>query len=462
MYTAISLFSGIGGIDLAFALAGFDITAQVEIDPYCREVLKRHAGDYWPNAAQFTDVRAVGADELGEADVIFGGFPCQNISIAGKGAGLAGEQSGLWYEFRRIIGEVRPRFVFLENVPAITFRGGAEVVGHLAALGYDARWGIVAASDAGAPHQRSRWWCVGYRDGFGYDLSTDAGINGSALRQASPRTHDAAEPERTRPVWQQLAGDASGLGLQTRADFAASVREEPFADVAGTADGGDVDDANLYGYTPTNEYAVVRSSIGAGYVTSDVAQPRMGRAADGLPGGLHGTGGLNDKQVGSPQTGTTSSDEYGTVRDVRDDKWAVGEASRRLSEADRCNDPVSKVSRETRNGNGAAESKGHETMSDLRSGVHSLHTLSQPDMQQGLPERVGAQERIQTMAAVLINHQFPAGPGPQHPWEPPRQIVSRGPHWKHRIKALGNSVVPQCVYPFALEIRNMLEEGESR
>lgn len=150
---AVSLFSGIGGIDLAFAAAGFDITAQVEIDPYCREVLKRHAGDYWPNAAQFTDVRAVGADELGEADVIFGGFPCQDISIAGNGAGLAGEQSGLWYEFRRIIGEVRPRFVFLENVPAITFRGGAEVVGHLAALGYDARWGIVAASDAGAPHR---------------------------------------------------------------------------------------------------------------------------------------------------------------------------------------------------------------------------------------------------------------------------------------------------------------------
>ena len=75
-------------------------------------------------------------------------------------------------------------------------------------------------------------------------------------------------------------------------------------------------------------------------------------------------------------------------------------------------------------------------------------------------ERMGelwVQERIQTMAAVLINHQFPAGPGPQHPWEPPRRIVQRGAHWKHRVKALGNAVVPQVVYPFAVEIMRLLE-----
>lgn len=670
MYTAISLFSGIGGIDLAFALAGFDITAQVEIDPYCREVLRKHAGQYWPNAAQFIDVRSVGADELGaQADVIFGGFPCfaadtliltrdgympiqdvrvgmfvlshtgtwrkvtstmnrhanntvtingmgiiettttsehpyftslqtpkwdndrrryvrsfsqlewieaqaltdkhfltqvlpaetyndehteafwwivgryladgwrvqrkgrenagrvvicaayhesdaiqtaiesaglratrvndrtvvkfhivrnelyrflepfghgaygkhlpgwclelsqakaaalldgymtgdgsryrntnghyagwkattvspalalsmallaqrarnivasvhkaeiaeattiegrlvrqqtqyqiaipdrqrsafiegkygykpvrrttrtdgttvynisvevdesyiangaivhncQDISIAGKGAGLAGERSGLWYEFRRIIGEVRPRFVFLENVPAITFRGGAEVVGHLAALGYDARWGIVAASDAGAPHRRERWWCVGYRDGLGHDLSTDAGRNGGALRQASTGAHDAAEPERTRPVWQQL-GDASGV---------------------------------RYG------------------IPNDAAQD-----------------GTNGQQAVS--------------RDI--------ERESQQSRAERTR-PIPRP---------------------------ADGSLSQPRMGRdadGLPARLDA-------------HRFPAGPGPQHPWEPPRQIVSRGPHWKHRIKALGNSVVPQCVYPFAVEIMRLLE-----
>ena len=161
-FTAGSLFSGIGGIDVAFAAAGFDIRFQVEIDDYCRKVLTKHAPRYWPNATQFMDVRDVGSHNLPYVDVLFGGFPCQDISVAGNGAGLAGARSGLWYEFRRIIGEIRPGVVFLENVPAITSRGGTTVLAHIAALGYDARWGVVGAADAGAPHQRNRWWCVAY------------------------------------------------------------------------------------------------------------------------------------------------------------------------------------------------------------------------------------------------------------------------------------------------------------
>ena len=161
-FTAGSLFSGIGGIDVAFAAAGFDIRFQVEIDDYCRKVLTKHAPRYWPNATQFMDVRDVGSHNLPYVDVLFGGFPCQDISIAGNGAGLAGARSGLWYEFRRIIGEIRPGVVFLENVPAITHRGGTDVIAHLTEMGYDTRWGIVGAADAGAPHQRHRWWCVAY------------------------------------------------------------------------------------------------------------------------------------------------------------------------------------------------------------------------------------------------------------------------------------------------------------
>lgn len=162
-FTAGSLFSGIGGIDVAFAAAGFDIRFQVEIDDYCRKVLRKHAPRYWPNATQHVDIRDVGRAELGTVDVLFGGFPCQDISIAGNGAGLEGERSGLWYEFRRLISDIRPRFVFVENVPAITTRGGTTILAHLTALGYDAPWGIVGAADAGAPHQRNRWWCVAHR-----------------------------------------------------------------------------------------------------------------------------------------------------------------------------------------------------------------------------------------------------------------------------------------------------------
>lgn len=161
--TAISLFSGIGGIDLAFSLAGFDVIAQVEIDPFCRKVLAKHAPKYWPNAVQFEDVKSVGRSNLPAADVIFGGFPCQDISVAGNGEGIKeGTRSGLWYEFRRIIGELRPRFVFLENVPAITGNGGTLVAGHLTALGYDAEWCVVPATSVGATHRRERWYCVAY------------------------------------------------------------------------------------------------------------------------------------------------------------------------------------------------------------------------------------------------------------------------------------------------------------
>lgn len=202
MLTAGSLFSGIGGIDVAFAAARFDIRFQVEIDAFCRKVLAKHAAQYWPNATQHVDVRSVGRAELGYVDVLFGGFPCQDISIAGKGAGIEGARSGLWYEFRRIIGEVRPRAVLLENVPAITHRGGATVIAHLTALGYDARWGIVAAADAGAPHQRDRWFCVAYANGFGHRESATLEIGGGDGERELP----ACAAEREAELYEVIAG----------------------------------------------------------------------------------------------------------------------------------------------------------------------------------------------------------------------------------------------------------------
>lgn len=164
--TAGSLFSGAGMMDYAFAQAGFDIRFQVEIDPYCRKVLSKHAPTYWPNAELHADVRDVREQQLGYVDVLFGGFPCQSISNAGTRAGIqTGTASGLWYEFARLIGDIRPKVVLLENVAAITQRDGIKVITDLASLGYDARWGVISASDAGAPHQRDRWFCVGYANG---------------------------------------------------------------------------------------------------------------------------------------------------------------------------------------------------------------------------------------------------------------------------------------------------------
>jgi DNA (cytosine-5)-methyltransferase 1 len=180
IYKAASFFSGVGGLDLAFAWAGFDIQLHVEIDSYCRKILHKNRA-YWPNAKQKKDIRHVTKTEVGNPHVMFGGFPCQDISIAGKRGGLTkSNRSGLWFEFLRLIKQVRPHVVVLENVaavhvPTIDEHGNEQpapaliVLATLSEVGYDAIWFPVRASDIGAPHQRERWFCVAYRttDGRG-------------------------------------------------------------------------------------------------------------------------------------------------------------------------------------------------------------------------------------------------------------------------------------------------------
>ncbi len=157
-----SLFCGIGGFDLGLERAGMECAWQVEIDPYAQKVLAKH----WPNVRRHADVCTFPPQEGDwQVDVICGGFPCQDISYAGKGAGLAGERSGLWHQFARIIGDLRPRYVIVENVAALLTRGMGEVLGTLASLGYDAEWHVIPASAVGAPHRRDRVWIVGIRVG---------------------------------------------------------------------------------------------------------------------------------------------------------------------------------------------------------------------------------------------------------------------------------------------------------
>jgi DNA (cytosine-5)-methyltransferase 1 len=163
MLKVLDLFSGIGGFSLGLErTGGFKTVAFCEIEPFPRKVLAKH----WPEVRCYHDVRELTADRLAAdgigIDVICGGFPCQDISVAGKGAGLAGERSGLWSEFARLIGELRPRYAIVENVSALLSRGLADVLGDLAALGYDAEWHCIPASAVGAPHRRDRIWIVGY------------------------------------------------------------------------------------------------------------------------------------------------------------------------------------------------------------------------------------------------------------------------------------------------------------
>lgn len=167
--TFLSLFSGIGGFDLGLERAGMRCIGQVEIDPFCRRVLAKH----WPNVPRFEDVKKFKSEMLNERpDVICGGFPCQDISEAGLRAGITGSRSGLWTEFTRIICEIRPSVVIVENVSDLLVRGIGTVLGDLAELGFDAEWHLLSASAFGAPHPRERvfivglsWWNVANADG---------------------------------------------------------------------------------------------------------------------------------------------------------------------------------------------------------------------------------------------------------------------------------------------------------
>ena len=211
----LHLFAGAGGGILGGQLLGHTTVCAVEIEPYCREVLlQRQRDGMLPKFPIWDDVRTFdGRDWRGLVDVVCGGFPCQDISCAGKGAGLAGERSGLWSEFARIIGEVRPRYAFVENSPMLTSRGLGRVLGDLSEMGYDATWCVLGASDVGAPHLRKRIWILaharvlegrdnqqgGSEPNGKWELEeTERGCNATPSARPSERAATISDPELLR------------------------------------------------------------------------------------------------------------------------------------------------------------------------------------------------------------------------------------------------------------------------
>lgn len=203
-----SLFAGIGGLELGLERAGLGPTIwQVEQDAYCRSVLAKH----WPDADRsVTDVCEAGAANLERVDLICGGFPCQDLSYAGKGAGLDGARSGLWFEYLRIIRELRPRFVVVENVAALLARGMDVVLGTLAESGYDALWTSLRASDVGAPHRRERLFIVAYPGCSVVQRRTDS----RSLRDAEDS--GAGEGVQRQRRWNSACDDGEALAYPGR------------------------------------------------------------------------------------------------------------------------------------------------------------------------------------------------------------------------------------------------------
>jgi DNA (cytosine-5)-methyltransferase 1 len=202
-----SLFSGIGGFDAGLERAGMRIVWQCESDDFCRRVLAKH----WPDVPCYEDVcelRGTGRQAVAPVDVLCGGFPCQDLSYAGAGAGLAGARSGLWSEYARIVGELRPSYVVVENVAALLARGLGTVLADLAALGYDAEWDCIPASAVGAPHRRDRIWLVAYPNGQGeHDGPIDAEVG-----RASQPMADSASGGRERGMQRDGSGQACVIG----------------------------------------------------------------------------------------------------------------------------------------------------------------------------------------------------------------------------------------------------------
>lgn len=258
-----SLFAGIGGIDLGFERAGMVCKWQVEINPYAQRVLAKH----WPEVRRHDDVRTWPQPDTERVDVIAGGFPCQDISYAGKGAGLAGERSGLFYEVARIVREMEPRVVVLENVAALLTRGLGDVLGTLASLGYDAEWHCIPAAAVGAPHIRDRMFIVGTAANMG-------NASGHNARQFNVR-----KVEQQRPY---SAGVRGGLQL------------EP------SLSSKDVSDADSQRLTSAQgQRAAAASSRRNKPIANDWwnAQPAVGRVANGVPARVDRLRGLGNAVV---------------------------------------------------------------------------------------------------------------------------------------------------------------------
>lgn len=255
----LDLFSGIGGFSLGLERAGMQTIAFCEVDPACRQVLKKH----WPDVPIFEDVKTLTAKDIHDTvDVICGGFPCQDISLAGKGAGLAGERSGLWYEYRRLIEEIHPRYVIIENVAALRSRGLDQILWSLAEIGYSAEWHCIPASAVSAPHQRDRIWIVGYPNNNGSSSAQDGQSGVPRDDRSATGAQELVKPSGSSNTW---PGDA--------------LADTIFARLEGHAWDGKT------GWQPGSD-----GSIGAASVCSRTdgegwwdIEPDVGRVAHGVP-----------------------------------------------------------------------------------------------------------------------------------------------------------------------------------
>jgi DNA (cytosine-5)-methyltransferase 1 len=313
----ISLFSGIGGFDLGFERAGMECSAQVEWDKWAAAVLKHR----WPDVSHFSDVREVHSNEAGRpdhrldrVDLICGGFPCQDLSVAGKRAGLAGERSGLWHEFRRLVGEIHPRWVVVENVPGLlSSNGGADmavVLRGLADLGYGWAYRVLDAQYFGVAQRRRRVFIVGHSGG-----------GAGAFQVLSDAACGDGNPAPSRDEGRRIAATLTSGSSRPGVNAPGRRREDDTNLVAYKREGGfgieEYDEGRLAGTLESNQgvYHLVTEaydiSARDGVKVSDTSSSLM--ASDGERGGQPGSRNQADTLVATWVVGLK-----GTSVDVHD------------------------------------------------------------------------------------------------------------------------------------------------
>lgn len=223
----LDLFSGIGGISLALH-EWVKPVAYCEIDKYCQAVLlSRMSNGQLPRAPIWDDIVSLDGHKFyGHIDIIYGGFPCQDISCAGLGKGLEGKRSGLFFEILRLAKEIKPSYIFLENVPAITSRGGLQVVREIAEMGYDCRWCVISAASVGALHRRERWFLLAHSKHDGAFASTDGCSTGKVSE--TREQHEQAQVFWEAKRASSLSGNVAGCNTNSQPSQQADTSSKPY------------------------------------------------------------------------------------------------------------------------------------------------------------------------------------------------------------------------------------------
>lgn len=426
-----SLFAGIGGFDLGFERAGMVCKWQVEIDDYANRVLAKH----WPDVHRERDIRECGVHNLERVDVICGGFPCQDISYAGRGAGLEGERSGLFFEAVRVVRELRPRIVVLENVAALLTRGLDRVLGTLAEIGYDAEWHCIPAAAVGAPHIRDRVFVLGFANCDGLESREQAK---SSVGHRSSSVTASRHAGTISDAFGKRTRNESGSACRQRWENAtalqsATVRQGNRAAMPERIDAvrGDVANTNEPGLQGRNREelreregkraARSRDSLqefrkrtgGQQWIT----EPDVGRVADGVSLGLERFGGLENVEQNSNSKEITEGSvlAWQVLRKV----WEHRELAKTSPDifVERLRDLVPKMSCAIGFRKWVKKTKEDEALCDMWKRLFAESFDETHELQQRMLERARQEERSQAMG---LKHSRVA-----------------------RLRGLGNAVVPQ-------------------